>query len=200
MSVDHLKVNSTEAYDVQTSVFLPTFILVTDNSPNLDGTDQVANDRNLFEFKFIDWETRQEIGAIYCTDLIKKMNLESEEKNSFLAQLASEYMLCPNIPSFKIIGNFLTEKGLQLKVTALEGANLTKVYNTQLYMAEITRDFNVTEYLQQGYQDFITLSETFLYPLKDKTIEVDKSIAREFIQFFTFKFIDTSAIPLLGLG
>jgi hypothetical protein len=58
------------------------------------------------------------------------MNLESEEKNSFLAQLASEYMLCPNIPSFKIIGNFLTEKGLQLKVTALEGANLTKVYNT----------------------------------------------------------------------
>ena len=56
-SVDYLKVNSTEVYDVQTSVFLPTFILLTDDSINDDEQVLVANDRNLFEFKFIDWNS-----------------------------------------------------------------------------------------------------------------------------------------------
>ena len=98
--VDYLDVNSKTAYDVQTSVFLHTFILV---SPDDKGNMNVFNDQTLFQWRYSDYATGNKVETTSCVNLIDSMtDLKSEERESIISELASEDMLCPNITSFKV--------------------------------------------------------------------------------------------------
>ena len=77
ISVDYLNLKSEEVYDIKTSVFLPTFVLFS-----YAGQDNiVTNDNTLFEWKYIDYATGDDVPAIPCVDLINSMpDLKSEAR------------------------------------------------------------------------------------------------------------------------
>ena len=58
-----------------------------------------------------------------CEELINSFNIKEEEKTSMLSELTYPNMLCPNITSFKVNGDILTNDYLELSVDIKKGAN-----------------------------------------------------------------------------
>ena len=59
-----------------------------------------------------------------------------------LSEITYPNMLCPNITSFKVNGDILTNNYLELSVDIKKGANNAQVMRSIFYMSEITRYFD----------------------------------------------------------
>lgn len=65
---------------------------------------------------------------------------------------------------------------------------------TRVLTNQINRFFNPEQYLDNGYQNAITLNED-IFPMAESTkVDSYKWISETYVQFYTAKFVDTAAI------
>ena len=69
-----------------------------------------------------------------------------------------------------------------------------------LYSQETTRYFNAEDYKDKGYMDHSTINTDVYYFTDQGFMSIVKYVARSEIQFYSFKWLDTSNIALLNIN
>ena len=170
--VSYISRKHREVYDIPFSTFLPTFILI-DNGQCVEkfwGNDTTYNSNDLWKFEYNQEDSngvRNKIPAVNCYDMIQKWtDISENEKTALLNEIKyPDDTLCPNVTSMMIYGGEGSDTAsFWLAVYAQdEDVYENKADCGMIYVADISRYFNVDEYLDNGYMDYITLSEETYY-------------------------------------
>ena len=109
-----------------------------------------------------------------------------------------KHLYCPKAENITISGDGITDNlnSLTLHIEPKNPDTILDevVANTQVLTAGVFRYFNPEEYLEEGYQNAITLTEDIYTMSSDHLIDVYRWISTSYVQFYSFTFIDTTGI------
>ena len=201
-----MPVSKTTKYDIPLSQFLPAYSIQQGFFSGREPETELDWQATWFQKKLgkTVFENEEVVKSKSCEEVIDGLSdLTSEEKQIMKDELpAASGFMCPDVKSLTVQGGVIKDEyRFELSITLDGPKNPSGVpeeaFDTGFVISILTRYFDAENYTEKGYQDFISVDNDVIYPLKDQNIVMRKQIAQSEIDFFNNKWWSAKDFSLM---